>query len=113
MSIWGPCESEHQNKCYAYALSMRRAVVFAAVLACCAADGINTRLYACNASSPTQLWQPGPTDNEIVQTIGGACLDVDVSAAASKIGEIRIVILRRIHDNWTSNHTYNAVTCDE
>jgi hypothetical protein len=46
-----------------------------------ASQGVNARLYACDASSPTQQWQPGPTDNEIVQKNGGACLDVDVRYA--------------------------------
>ena len=58
---------------------MLPAIAFASVLASTAAQGgVFTRLFACDATSPTQQWQRGPTDNEIVQKSGGACLDVDV-----------------------------------
>lgn len=61
-----------------------RSALLACLLSLAVADGgINARLYACNPASPTQLWQPGPAGNEIVQTNGGACLDVHVRVSRS------------------------------
>ena len=53
-------------------------LVLAAGLAIASGD-VDARLYACDAASPTQLWETGPA-NEILQVNGGSCLDVIVSS---------------------------------
>lgn len=74
---------------------MRAAVLVISSLAVSvlAQGGTNARLYPCDVNSNTQKWQPGPVDNELVQTFGGACLDVEVSCPVVDVPNAHTTLL--------------------